>query len=168
LQENLPTEDRQTLLFSATQTRSVKDLARLSLEKPVFVSVHEHSDNATPEKLTQSYIVCELSDKINTLWSFIKNHRKKKILVFLQSCKQVKYVNDLFKRLKCGTSTLALHGKLHQLRRMAIYDEFCQRQTSVVLLATDVASRGLGKPWPYNKKLSQSSTMFLNFRFSGC
>ena len=48
-------------------------------------------------------------------------------------------------RLKCNTTLLALHGKLHQLRRMAIYDEFCQKDSAVVLLATDVASRGLGE-----------------------
>jgi len=144
--DNLPTEDRQTLLFSATQTRSVKDLARLSLVKPVFVSVHEHSDKATPDKLAQTYIVCELHDKINMLWSFLKSHKKKKLLVFMQSCKQVKYVSELFKRLKCNMTLLALHGKLHQLRRMAIYDEFCQTESAVVLIATDVAARGLDFP----------------------
>ena len=49
--------------------------------------------------------------------------------------------------LKCNMTLLALHGKLHQLRRMAIYDEFCQTETAVVLIATDVAARGLGKPF---------------------
>ena len=57
--ENLPTE-RQTLLFSATQTKSVKDLARLSLKDPVYVSSHEHEKHSTPANLTQSYIVCPL------------------------------------------------------------------------------------------------------------
>lgn len=38
--ENLP-ETRQTLLFSATQTKSVKDLARLSLKDPEYIWVHE-------------------------------------------------------------------------------------------------------------------------------
>ena len=79
------------------------------------------------------------------LWSFIKSHKKDKLLVFMQSCKQVKYFHELFKRLKCNTTLLALHGKLHQLRRMAIYDEFCERKSAVCLLATDVAARGLGK-----------------------
>ena len=45
---------------------------------------------------------------------------------------------------------LALHGKLHQLRRMAIYDEFCQTESAVVLIATDVAARGLGKTISFN------------------
>ena len=56
--ENLPKpsdnpefEGRQTLLFSATQTRSVKDLARLSLENPVYVSIHEKATVPTPENL---------------------------------------------------------------------------------------------------------------------
>ena len=49
--------------------------------------------------------------------------------------------------LKCNTSLLALHGKLHQLRRMAIYDEFCKKEFTGVLIATDVAARGLGKFW---------------------
>lgn len=62
--DNLP-QDRQTLLFSATQTKSVKDLARLSLKDPVYVSSHEHDKNSTPANLTQSYIVCPLEVRIH-------------------------------------------------------------------------------------------------------
>ena len=98
--ENLPQEDRQTLLFSATQTRSVKDLARLSLEKPIYVSVHENADKATPDKLCEKYMRIELHDKINLLWSFIKSHKRQKLLVFMQSCKQVKVRKILKTNLK--------------------------------------------------------------------
>ncbi|CAG2169810.1 unnamed protein product [Oppiella nova] len=142
--ENLP-QRRQTLLFSATQTKSVKDLARLSLKDPEYVWVHENDKHSTPEALTQSYIVCDLEDKLNMLWSFIRSHKKHKILVFMSSCKQVKYCYDLFCRMRPGVSLLALYGTLHQLRRMAIYDEFCRKQ-SAVLFATDIASRGLDFP----------------------
>ena len=137
--------DRQTLLFSATQTRSVTDLARLSLDKPVMVSVHEHSEVATPDTLTQSYIVCEVEDKINTLWSFLKCHRRKKTIVFLASCKQTKYYQEMLSRMKPGLSVLGLYGSLHQLRRIAIYDQFCAKDAAV-LLATDIAARGLDFP----------------------
>eukprot|EP00091_Calanus_sinicus_P009949 TRINITY_DN23128_c0_g1_i1.p2 TRINITY_DN23128_c0_g1~~TRINITY_DN23128_c0_g1_i1.p2 ORF type:complete len:105 (+),score=28.34 TRINITY_DN23128_c0_g1_i1:148-462(+) len=58
---------RQTLLFSATQTRSITDLARLSLTKPVLVSVHENSNSTTPDQLRQSYIVADVEHKINIL-----------------------------------------------------------------------------------------------------
>ncbi|XP_011881923.1 PREDICTED: probable ATP-dependent RNA helicase DDX10 [Vollenhovia emeryi] len=142
--ENLPLE-RQTLLYSATQTKSVKDLARLSLKDPLYVSVHEHSAHTTPESLQQSYIVCSLEDKMAMLWSFIRNHTKQKIIVFFSSCKQVKYVYEAFCRLRPGTSLLALYGTLHQLRRMSIYESFCKKQHAV-LFATDIAARGLDFP----------------------
>lgn len=69
--------------------RSVKDLARLSLSDPHFISVHEASEHSTPSGLVQSYMVCELHDKMSLLWSFIKNHLHHKVLVFMSSCKQV-------------------------------------------------------------------------------
>ncbi|XP_026736543.1 probable ATP-dependent RNA helicase DDX10 [Trichoplusia ni] len=142
--ENLPPE-RQTLLFSATQTKSVKDLARLSLSYPTYVAPHEQADTVTPESLQQSYIVCEVDEKIGILWSFIKNHLKQKVLVFMATCKQVKYTYELFCKLRPGVSLLALYGTLHQEKREKIYNEFC-RKSNVVLFATDLASRGLDFP----------------------
>lgn len=89
LLSHLP-RSRQTLLFSATQTDSVKDLARLSLKEPVFVGVKEEgSSTATPKSLEQHYVICELDKKLDILWSFIKSHLKNKALVFLSSGKQV-------------------------------------------------------------------------------
>ncbi|XP_055910997.1 probable ATP-dependent RNA helicase DDX10 [Eupeodes corollae] len=141
--ENLPPE-RQTLLFSATQTKSVKDLARLSLDNAVYVAPTEQQ-TVTPDNLKQSYVVVNLEDKITMLWSFIKSHLKQKCIVFLSSCKQVKYIYEMFCKLRPGTSLLALYGTLHQDRRVAIYQEFC-RKSNVVLFATDIASRGLDFP----------------------
>lgn len=80
---------RQTLLFSATQTKSVRDLSRLSLNKPEYVGVHEKSEFSTPESLTQHYMVVDLEKKLDTLYSFIKTHLKTKAIVFMSSCKQV-------------------------------------------------------------------------------
>ena len=82
-------KQRQTLLFSATQTKSVKDLARLSLKDPEYISVHAESTTATPERLRQLAIQVPLDQKLSMLWSFIKSHLHSKILVFLSTCKQV-------------------------------------------------------------------------------
>ena len=50
----LPAEKRQTVLFSATQTRNVEDLARISLkETPLYVGVDDHKEVATVEGLEQ-------------------------------------------------------------------------------------------------------------------
>ncbi|XP_057661618.1 probable ATP-dependent RNA helicase DDX10 [Diorhabda carinulata] len=141
---NLPPK-RQTLLFSATQTKSVRDLARLSLVDPCYISVHENLEHSTPKELSQTYVVCELKDKISVLWSFLKNHPHKKIMVFFSSCKQVKYTFEIFSKLRPGTSLMALYGTLHQLRRMDIYESYCRKQ-SAILFCTDLAARGLDFP----------------------
>lgn len=80
---------RQTLLFSATQTKSVQDLARLSLTDPEYLSVHAESATATPGQLEQTAMIVPIEQKLDMLWTFIKTHLKSKMLVFLSSCKQV-------------------------------------------------------------------------------
>ncbi|KAL1307518.1 hypothetical protein HN51_049428 [Arachis hypogaea] len=132
---------RQTLLFSATQTKSIQDLARLSLKDPEYLSVHEESVTATPTLLKQIVMEVALDQKLNMLWSFIKTHLQSKILVFLSSCKQVKFVFEAFKKLHPGIPLKCLHGRMKQERRMAIYSEFCEKRS--VLFSTDVAARGL-------------------------
>ncbi|KAB1254923.1 putative ATP-dependent RNA helicase DDX10 [Camelus dromedarius] len=142
--ENLP-KKRQTLLFSATQTKSVKDLARLSLKNPEYIWVHEKAKYSTPATLEQNYIVCELQQKISVLYSFLRSHLKKKSIVFFSSCKEVQYLYRVFCRLRPGISILALHGRQQQMRRMEVYNEFVHKRAAV-LFATDIAARGLDFP----------------------
>jgi ATP-dependent RNA helicase DDX10/DBP4 len=142
--ENLP-KQRQTLLFSATQTRSVKDLARLSLKDPEYVAVHEQAEHSTPQKLTQHYVVCELQDKLDILYSFIKTHLKSKVIVFLSSCKQTRFVYESFCKLQPGIPIIHLHGKQKQTKRVDIFRQFTHKQNAV-LFCTDIAARGLDFP----------------------
>ncbi|XP_051125087.1 DEAD-box ATP-dependent RNA helicase 32 [Andrographis paniculata] len=132
---------RQTFLFSATQTKSVQDLARLSLKDPEYISVDEESETATPSRLKQTAIVVPLDQKLDMLWSFIKTHLKSRILVFLSSCKQVKFVFEAFKKLRPGIPLKCLHGRMKQDKRTGIYSQFCEQHS--VLFCTDVAARGL-------------------------
>lgn len=81
---------RQTLLFSATQTKKVKDLARLSLRDPEYISVHEEAPTATPASLMQTVMIVPVEKKLDMLWSFIKTHLNSRILVFLSTKKQVR------------------------------------------------------------------------------
>lgn len=103
--QNLPST-RQTLLFSATQTKSIKDLARLSLRNPTYVSVHEHASQSTPKNLVQSYVVCEVYEKLSFLWSFIRNHLNQKIIVFFQSCKQVNKIKLKQKKIQSNSNRI--------------------------------------------------------------
>lgn len=138
-------KQRQTLLFSATQTKSVKDLARLSLKDPEYLAVHAESAVATPAKLQQTAMIVPLNEKMDMLWSFIKSHLQSKTLIFLSSCKQVKFVHESFKRLRPGVPLKCLHGRMKQTQRMVVFFKFCEEKHSV-LFATDIAARGLDFP----------------------
>ncbi|KAI9821778.1 MAG: ATP-dependent RNA helicase dbp4 [Pycnora praestabilis] len=138
-------EERQTLLFSATQTKKVSDLARLSVREPEYIAVHLGATSATPSTLQQHYIVTPLSEKLDTLWSFLLSNIKAKILVFLSSGKQVRFVYESFRHLQPGIPLLHLHGRQRQTARLDITSRFSASKNSC-LLATDVAARGLDFP----------------------
>ncbi|KAF3926596.1 hypothetical protein AA313_de0206360 [Arthrobotrys entomopaga] len=138
-------KQRQTLLFSATQTKNVNDLARLSLKDPEYVSVHESATSATPGKLQQHYIITPLPEKLDILWSFIRANVKSKILVFLSSTKQVRFVYETFRQMQPGIPLLHLHGKQKQTARLEITANFSKSKNSC-LFATDVVARGLDFP----------------------
>ncbi|KAF9355507.1 ATP-dependent RNA helicase dbp4 [Mortierella sp. NVP85] len=139
--ENLPRQ-RQTMLFSATQTKSVKDLARLSLKDPEYVAVHEKSEHATPATLSQYYMVVPLQQKLDVMFNFIKTHLTAKAIVFLSSCKQVRFVFETFCKLHPGVPLLHLHGKQKQQKRAETYAKFAA-QKAAYLFCTDIAARGL-------------------------
>jgi ATP-dependent RNA helicase DDX10/DBP4 len=142
--EYLP-KDRQTLLFSATQTKRVSDLARLSLRDPEYVSTSEQGESATPKSLQQNYVLTPLPDKLDTLWSFIQTCKKSKIIVFLSSGKQVRFVFEAFRHMQPGIPLLHLHGRQKQTARLDITKKFSHAQHSC-MFATDVAARGLDFP----------------------
>jgi ATP-dependent RNA helicase DDX10/DBP4 len=142
--DHLP-KQRQTMLFSATQTKKVGDLARLSLQDPEYVSVHESADAATPTTLQQHYTVIPLPQKLDTLWSFIRANLKAKTIVFLSSGKQVRYCYEALRHLQPGISLMHLHGRQKQGGRLDVTTKFSQAQHAV-LFATDVVARGLDFP----------------------
>ena len=146
LLDHLP-KSRQTLLFSATQTQSVTDLARLSLKDPVHIGIEVSpvSQSFLPQQLEQHYLLIELDKKLDVLWSFIKSHLQSKIIVFMSSCNQVRFVYETFCKMHPGVSLLQLQGKQKQAARLTMYQKFTAT-SHAVLLATDIAARGLDFP----------------------
>ena len=146
LLDHLP-KSRQTLLFSATQTQSVADLARLSLKDPVQIGIEVSplSQSFLPQKLEQHYLLVELDKKLDVLWSFIKTHLQSKIIVFMSSCNQVRFVFETFCKMHPGVPLLQLQGKQKQSTRLTMYQKFTTT-SHAVLFATDIAARGLDFP----------------------
>lgn len=140
----LPSEERQSMLFSATQTTKVEDLARISLRKgPLYINVDEKNETSTAEGLEQGYVVCDSDKRFLLLFSFLKRNRNKKIIVFLSSCNSVKYYGELLNFI--DLPVLDLHGKQKQQKRTNTFFEFCNASQGI-LICTDVAARGLDIP----------------------
>ena len=140
----LPAEERQTMLFSATQTTKVEDLARISLRPgPLYINVDHRKEHSTVAGLEQGYVLCEADKRFLLLFSFLKRNMKKKIIVFFSSCACVKYHAELLNYI--DLPVLPLHGKQKQQARTNTFFEFCNAKQGT-LICTDVAARGLDIP----------------------
>jgi len=140
----LPKEERQTMLFSATQTTKVEDLARISLRPgPLYINVDHKKEHSTVTGLSQGYVLCDSDQRFLLLFSFLKRNLAKKIIVFFSSCNCVKYHAELLNYI--DLPVLDLHGKQKQQKRTNTFFEFCNA-TRGTLICTDVAARGLDIP----------------------
>jgi len=135
---------RQTMLFSATQTQKVEDLAKLSLKRsPLYVGVDDDKQDSTVEGLEQGYIVLPADKRFLLLFTFLKKNKKKKVMVFFSSCNSVKYHSELLNYI--DIPVMDIHGRQKQQKRTSTFFEFCTAETGT-LLCTDVAARGLDIP----------------------
>jgi len=155
--------ERQTLLFSATLTKEIHSLAKLSLKKPEYISLHESkiakgADGAAteekipmqyevPKGLAQYYMQIKIEDKLDTLFSFLRTHTKTKSLVFFSSIKQVRFAYEAFRKLNLSRALplFELHGKQKQPQRMAIFFGFKEKKHAS-MFTTNIAARGLDFP----------------------
>eukprot|EP00596_Hydrurales_sp_CCMP1899_P010001 CAMPEP_0119033554 /NCGR_PEP_ID=MMETSP1177-20130426/596_1 /TAXON_ID=2985 /ORGANISM="Ochromonas sp, Strain CCMP1899" /LENGTH=612 /DNA_ID=CAMNT_0006990377 /DNA_START=44 /DNA_END=1882 /DNA_ORIENTATION=+ len=137
-------KERQTILFSATQTRKVEDLARLSIKgTPVYTGVHDDALAATVEGLQQGYVICPAERRFQLLFTFLKKNKNKKIMVFFSSCSSVKFHSELLNYI--DIEVMDIHGKQKQQKRTTTFFQFCKADKGI-LLCTDVAARGLDIP----------------------
>ncbi|KAG8759978.1 ATP-dependent RNA helicase [Serendipita sp. 396] len=140
----LPNENRQSMLFSATQTTKVADLARISLRPgPTYINVDSAKDTSTVTTLSQGYVVCPSDRRFLLLFTFLRKNLKKKVVVFFSSCNSVKYHSELLNYI--DVPVMDLHGKQKQQKRTNTFFEFCNAKLGI-LLCTDVAARGLDIP----------------------
>ncbi|CAN6303139.1 unnamed protein product [Urochloa humidicola] len=143
-------QNRQTVLFSATQTPEVEKFAKLSFEKneeskekPVYVGVDDDNTKATVEGLQQGYCVISSDKRFLVLYAFLKKKQNKKVMVFFSSCNSVKFHSELLNFL--GINCLDIHGKQKQQKRTTTFFDFCKAEKGI-LLCTNVAARGLDIP----------------------
>ncbi|MCQ2410356.1 MAG: DEAD/DEAH box helicase [Elusimicrobiaceae bacterium] len=131
---------RRTLLFSATLPAQVKELAREFLTDPVRVQIGSVVKPA--EFVFQEIVRVDIREKLPQLLHEL-NTRSGSVLIFTRTKHGAE---RLAKQLKLyGRKCNALHGDLRQNRRRQVL-EFFKNQTVRVLIATDVAARGIDVP----------------------
>ncbi|XP_039429486.1 probable ATP-dependent RNA helicase DDX55 homolog [Culex pipiens pallens] len=135
---------RRTGLFSATQTKEVRDLMRAGLRNPVLVSVKEKAAVSTPKLLQNYYVIVEPQFKLAVLLDFIRKQDLKKAMIFFPTCACVEYWGVALAELMRPMKVLALHGKM-KAQRNRILTDFRESETAL-LLCTDVLARGVDIP----------------------
>lgn len=145
--QNIKSE-HQTLLFSATLSQDISNLATISFKNGdhVYIDVDNQSESSTATGLTQSYIICPPDKRLFLLVTFLKNKRSKgkKIMIFFSTKASVKFHQSLFSEIEI--KALAIHGDQSQQKRIDAFNSF-REQKGGILLCTDVAARGLDIPY---------------------
>ncbi len=128
---------RQTLLFSATYPDRIRQLSAAFQREPVEVTVEsQHSDL----QITQRFFEVEKGQRTKTLAALLAQYRPASTVIFCHTKQQCQEVTEEL-QLR-GIQALALHGDLEQKERDLVLVRFSNRSVPV-LVATDVASRGL-------------------------
>ncbi|XP_027999760.1 probable ATP-dependent RNA helicase DDX47 isoform X2 [Eptesicus fuscus] len=133
--------DRKTFLFSATMTKKVQKLQRAALKNPVKCAVS--SKYQTVEKLQQYYIFIPSKFKDTYLVYILNELAGNSFMIFCSTCNNTQRTALLLRNL--GFTAIPLHGQMSQSKRLGSLNKF-KAKTRSILLATDVASRGLDIP----------------------
>ncbi len=134
-------EERQTLFFSATITPEIEALTKSFLRDPVTVSVRT---SETSDHVEQDVIEArDKAHKIELLTEMLQDEKYEKVLVFGETKFGVQRLSDHLD--KSGIPSAAIHGNKNQSQRQRALKQFKDQKVKV-LVATDVAARGLDIP----------------------
>jgi len=136
----IPSE-RRSMLFSATMTKKVAKLQRASLKDPVKVEVS--GSYQTVDKLLQYYLFIPLKVKELYLVHIMNELAGNSFIIFCSTCSATLRLSLMLRSL--GFTAIPLNGQMSQNKRLASLNKFKSKSRSI-LLATDVASRGLDIP----------------------
>ena len=131
-------EQRQTLLFSATFSYDVLNLAQQWLFEPVTVEIEP--DKKTNADVEQRVYVVGKSDKYKLLQEILRDEPIEKVMIFANRRDQVRKLYDNLKR--DGYKVVMLSGEIAQDKRLKMLDQFKNGQHNI-MIATDVAGRGI-------------------------
>lgn len=134
---NQTPKQKQTLLFSATYPSEIEAISKNIQHKPINVRIESVHDDS---KIKQVFYQVDKDQKIETLIALLQHYQPESSIVF---CNTKRQCQELVEHLwKQGFHVLSLHGDLEQRERDQVIVQFANKSSSI-LVATDVAARGL-------------------------
>jgi len=133
-----PFEKRQNLMFSATLNPRVMELAYEFMNTPTKVSVTPES--MTAERVEQSLYHCSRKEKFPLLLGLLRRDGMARTMIFINTKREAEHLHNLLNAN--GFPCRVISGDVEQRKRMRILDDF-KDGSLPILIATDVASRGL-------------------------
>ncbi|POR38339.1 ATP-dependent rRNA helicase RRP3 [Tolypocladium paradoxum] len=134
--------ERRTYLFSATMSSKVESLQRASLRDPVKVSI-SFNKYQTVSTLLQHYVFVPQAKKDTYLIYLVNEFAGKSTIIFTRTVYEAQRIAIFLRTL--GFGAIPLHGQLSQSSRLGALNKF-RAGTRDILVATDVAARGLDIP----------------------
>ena len=138
---------RQTLLFTATNSPSITSVIKSCNNNPHIWTSPDLSESSTVENLEQKYLLTPPEAKDSYLVQLLltrnEENSRTSSIVFCRTCRQTELIGSLLSKVGLRSSTL--HSVKPQRERMSSIASFKSGHTKI-LVATDVASRGLDIP----------------------
>ena len=131
-------ETKQTLLFSATFPREVEAIARNYMTKPVEITSGQK--NTGSDDVSHEYYLVTERTRYQALKRIADLNPNIYAIIFCRTRRETQEVADNL--IKDGYNADALHGELSQAQRDSVMGKF-RKKTVQILVATDVAARGL-------------------------
>src|SRR5699024_6236237 len=153
-------EDRQTLLFSATMPREIRDIATNLMKNPEEIKVK--AKEITVENIEQFFVEVQDRNKFDTLTNHLDVHEPTLAIVFSRTKRRVDEITEGLQAR--GFRAEGIHGDLTQGKRMSVLNKFKNGRVEV-LVATDVAARGLdisGVSHVYNFDIPQDPESYVH------
>ena len=136
--DGIESEDRNTLLFSATMSKEIEKIAQNYLNNAKEIVVGSRNEGA--EHVNHIYYMVNARDKYLALKRIVDFYPKIFAIIFCRTKKETQEIAD--KLIHDGYNAESLHGDLSQQQRDLTMQKFRQHMTQF-LVATDVAARGL-------------------------
>lgn len=131
----------QTLFFSATIDKEIKDLAYSVVRNPIRIQISPN--DPVSKNVSHSVAFVEMDDKRFFLERLVRELPESKVLVFVRTKVRAERVANAMKRI--GIETITMHGDKEQDDRLKVMAAF-KKGTVKILIATDVSARGIDIP----------------------